>query len=168
MLRAYTKSLRNYARYLTRNEEDAKDLFQETALRTWRYYHRFARGTNFYAWATRIMVNIHQAEARKASRRQRLISERARPNEAMFQAESVESDATAILMRQAIDDAHYGLPAATRSVFSDVRAGQSYRAIAEERHLPIGTVKSRVHAARESIARACGLRRRDPHHASAA
>ena len=43
--------------YLTRRREDAEDLFQETYLRAFRFFHQFTPGTNCRAWLLTIMHN---------------------------------------------------------------------------------------------------------------
>ena len=59
---------------MTRNEKDAEDLVQETCLKAFRSFNKFNKGTNFKAWAFRIMTNTfinlyHQRkrETRKAA-----------------------------------------------------------------------------------------------------
>ena len=42
---------------LTRNPNDAADLFQETFLRAFRFFHQFTPGTNCRAWLLTIMYN---------------------------------------------------------------------------------------------------------------
>src|SRR5215510_1434662 len=43
--------------YLTRQREEAEDLFQETYLRAFRFFHQFTPGTNCRAWLLTIMHN---------------------------------------------------------------------------------------------------------------
>src|SRR5882724_6376324 len=43
--------------YLTRHKEEAEDLFQETYLRAFRFFHQFTPGTNCRAWLLTIMHN---------------------------------------------------------------------------------------------------------------
>ena len=42
---------------MTHNQLDAEDLVQETAMKAFRYFYRFDRGTNFRAWVYRILTN---------------------------------------------------------------------------------------------------------------
>lgn len=51
----HLKSLYNLALRLSRNDRDAEDLVQDTYLRAYRFYHRFAPGTNIRAWLFRIL-----------------------------------------------------------------------------------------------------------------
>src|SRR5215813_6504882 len=50
--------------YLTRNKEEAEDLFQETYLRAFRFFHQFTPGTNCRAWLLTIMHNVWKSRAR--------------------------------------------------------------------------------------------------------
>ncbi len=43
--------------YLTRQREEAEDLFQDTYLRAFRFFHQFTPGTNCRAWLLTIMHN---------------------------------------------------------------------------------------------------------------
>src|ERR1700732_525300 len=45
------------ALYLTRNQEEANDLCQETMLRAYRSFHQFTVGTNCRAWLLTILHN---------------------------------------------------------------------------------------------------------------
>ncbi|MCB0640796.1 MAG: sigma-70 family RNA polymerase sigma factor, partial [Phaeodactylibacter sp.] len=53
-----TSLLQAFAYNLTKNQEDAKDLFQETAYRAMTNRDKFRPGTNFKAWLFTIMKNI--------------------------------------------------------------------------------------------------------------
>ena len=50
--------LQSFAYNLTKNVEDAKDLFQETAFRALTNREKFNTGTNLKAWLFTIMKNI--------------------------------------------------------------------------------------------------------------
>ncbi|MCB0615041.1 MAG: RNA polymerase sigma factor, partial [Phaeodactylibacter sp.] len=57
--------LHSFAYNLTKNAEDAKDLFQETAFRALTNRDKFRPGTNFKAWLFTIMKNIFINNYRK-------------------------------------------------------------------------------------------------------
>jgi RNA polymerase sigma-70 factor, ECF subfamily len=61
-------ALRSLARLLTRNEEAAADLTQDTLTKAWKARNSFAPGTNLKAWLTTIMRNHFRSEARRAWR----------------------------------------------------------------------------------------------------
>ncbi|MBU2020128.1 MAG: RNA polymerase sigma factor, partial [Bacteroidetes bacterium] len=50
--------LKAFAFTFTRNEEDAKDLTQETILKAFTYRNKYTPHTNFKAWVFTIMRNI--------------------------------------------------------------------------------------------------------------
>jgi len=57
LFREHLNGLYALALRMTRNPLDAEDLVQETALKAYRYFHRFDAGTNFRAWIYRILTN---------------------------------------------------------------------------------------------------------------
>ena len=58
--------LRAYARRLAREGTDADDLMQDTMLRCWAARSRFEPGSNFAAWARRVMLNRFLSGRRRA------------------------------------------------------------------------------------------------------
>lgn len=61
-------ALRRAARLLTRNEEAAADLTQETLAKAWAARFTFSAGTNLKAWLFTIMRNQFRSEMRRAWR----------------------------------------------------------------------------------------------------
>jgi len=61
----FVDALYNTAYRMTRNSEDAEDLVQETYLKAYKYYDKFAEGTNFKAWLFKIMKNTFINNYRK-------------------------------------------------------------------------------------------------------
>lgn len=57
-----------YALHLTRNRPDADDLYQETALKAFRAWHRLPCDANHRAWLYRIATNAFLSDKRKTSR----------------------------------------------------------------------------------------------------
>jgi len=53
----YLSTLYNYAFYLTKDEEDANDLVQDTFVKAFRFMENFQEGTNEKAWLFKIMKN---------------------------------------------------------------------------------------------------------------
>jgi len=62
-----TTLLNSFAYKLTKNSEDAKDLYQETAFRAMSNRDKFRPGTNLKAWLFTIMKNIFINNYRKKS-----------------------------------------------------------------------------------------------------
>jgi RNA polymerase sigma-70 factor (ECF subfamily) len=54
---------------MTRNAADAEDVVQEAAMRAYRAFDSFERGTNFKAWFYKILTNCCYARHRTMKRR---------------------------------------------------------------------------------------------------
>jgi RNA polymerase sigma-70 factor (ECF subfamily) len=147
---------------MTRNREDAEDLLQDTVLRAFRFFDRFERGTNFKAWALRMMTNLYINQYHKAARQgERVdledVDEFSIYAELYYQAgcshpadpcEQVLAKLGEETIRAAID----ALPPDFRLVvtLADVE-GLSYEEIAQAAEIPVGTVKSRLYRGRHQV-----------------
>ena len=67
---AVSGSLRGFAMNLVRDASLADDLFQETALRAFRYQSKYEGNTNLKAWLSTIMRNLFINQYRKEKKRQ--------------------------------------------------------------------------------------------------
>lgn len=65
---AHIPALRGHAKALTRNEEAAADLAQETLARAWQARSTFTAGTNLRAWLFTIMRNQFRSDLRRSWR----------------------------------------------------------------------------------------------------
>jgi RNA polymerase sigma factor (sigma-70 family) len=61
----YVDSLYNTAYRMTGNSQDAEDLVQETFFKAYKYYDKFAEGTNLKAWLFKILKNTFINNYRK-------------------------------------------------------------------------------------------------------
>lgn len=147
-------SLYNFAYFLSQNEEDAKDLLQETYLKAYKYSTYYTKGTNAKAWLLRILKNTFINDYRKRSKR---------PQQVDFDEayqEDVEEQAT-IDLRQELFSNLIGdeITKALNSLDVDYRViillcdveGFKYEEIATIMDVPIGTVRSRLHRARKLL-----------------
>ena len=64
----HINSMYNFAYRLTFEEDDAKDLVQDTYLKAFRFIESFERGTNARAWLFRILKNSFINDFRKKSK----------------------------------------------------------------------------------------------------
>jgi len=142
--------LYGFALKLTRNQEDAKDLIQETSWRAYKNIEKFRMGTYFKAWMTTIMRNTFINNYRKNKKRKTL----EKPvDDFLFAVESntISSGAESSLMVEEVKSAitdmsdNYSVP------FDMFCQGYQYMEIAEHLDIPIGTVKSRIHFARKKL-----------------
>jgi RNA polymerase sigma-70 factor (ECF subfamily) len=156
----HTDALLRTALRMTRNQNDAEDLVQETMLKAYRFFDRFERGSNIKAWLFKIMTNIFINNYRQKARKPTGVSyediddnflyhqlENSRgitadPEEMLF-SKLMDSD-----VRSAIGD----LPEDFRMVVVlAFLEGFSYEEIAEIADIQLGTVKSRLHRARKLL-----------------
>jgi RNA polymerase sigma-70 factor (ECF subfamily) len=145
-LKSVLPRLRIYARSLTRDRDAAEDLVHDTVVKALAGRHSFQPGTNLAAWLFRIQRN----EFISGLRRQRPTV----PVDAA--AESISHPAhqeSRLIMREFI--AAFGkLPTAQReALVLAVLEGLRYEVIAAHTGVSVGTVKSRISRARDSLER---------------
>lgn len=146
-----SQSLRAFSLKLTGNNDDAEDLFQDTALRIITNADKYNQGTNFKAWAVTIMRNIFINNYRKRVRRNLIIDQT--PNNYYINSgdnsigNEGESDITFIELMGMVNT----LPEDFRKPFMMAYEGYKYEEIAEELGSPLGTIKSRIFFARKKL-----------------
>jgi RNA polymerase sigma-70 factor (ECF subfamily) len=145
--------LYNFARWLTRNTEEAEDLVQETYVKALKGFSSFQLGTNFRAWMYRILRNtfLTSRTGLRATMTVPLDPEQDGP-ELPVENETPEtflmkrSDSQLVL--SAIDE----LPAHHRETLLLCEVEEmSYQEIAETLSIPVGTVMSRLSRARRTL-----------------
>lgn len=156
--------LRKAALKLTHSLESAEDLVQETLLHAYRGFSRFKQGSNLKAWLMRIMLNLFISHYRHQKRTVATVSleglleelELAEENAELLLDEAISPEE--VLMAKVMDDevakALESLPEPFREVviLCDIE-GLSYAEAAQALGIPIGTVRSRLSRARETLRR---------------
>lgn len=137
-----------FAKRLTGNQENAKDLMQETMIRAYASRHNFTEASNFKAWVTTIMRNCFINDYRKKVTRNKV--------EQSFQitpavSQSVRNLAPTTLMMKELRNMLDDLSEGNRIPFELFFNGYEYLEIAERLELPMGTVKSRIFCARKKL-----------------
>jgi RNA polymerase sigma-70 factor, ECF subfamily len=147
---------------LTRHEQAAEDLLQDTLERGFVHFGRYQPATNVRAWPFQIMRNVRISAYRSAARRPAMMSldaveQHSAPGsvltETLLQG-SVESLVVSRLGEEAILHAIERLPKEYRLtvVLSDVE-GYAYKEMAALLDVPLGTVTSRLHRGRRQLQR---------------
>lgn len=159
----YGKQTYNYAYRLTGNEADARDLTQEAFLRVFRAWRSFQPGTSFLSWIYRIVTNLHRDQLRK--RKGVFLQELPDDNISHeLPKDTLRHDPiTAIHEQQlsaSVENALRQLTPDQRAVviLADVEE-RSYQEIADVLACSIGTVRSRLHRARQQLRKLIPLQR---------
>ena len=149
----HRQRLQKFAYYLTRDEEDSKDLVQETFCRAYLYRHKFRADTNLSAWLCTIMRNIFFNMRKKQSVRQQMHTfELTSVEQVSFKsAFCTDNLAPNAFLSEDLRSALSTTDIALRKPFLMYFYGFKYREIAEQMSLPIGTVKHRIHLAKKSL-----------------
>ncbi|WP_334119604.1 RNA polymerase sigma factor RpoE [Limnobacter sp.] len=158
-----SKYHRRVGRLLTRmvrNQEDIEDIVQETFIKAYRAIGNFRGDSAFYTWIYRIAINTAKNLLVTQGRRPSTLkesndgdSETFEDNAALSNIDTPESLYQTKQIGEAVNEAMAALPEELRSaiVMREID-GLSYEEIAAAMDCPIGTVRSRIFRARESIA----------------
>ena len=153
------EALYNFAYSLAGNEEDARDLVQETYLKAHRFIHLYESGTNAKAWLFRILKNafINEYRRKKAQPVKTDYEEFVTyqdSEDTPYSAASLDmrSDVFKGLIGDEVTNALNSLPVDFKTVIilCDIE-GFTYEEIAKITDIPIGTVRSRLHRARNML-----------------
>jgi RNA polymerase sigma factor (sigma-70 family) len=141
--------LKAFAMGFTRNEEDAKDLTQETMLKAITYKNYYTPQTNFKAWVFTIMRNIFINQYRRKVK-SRTIFDNSKDlflvNNAT-EGNTPENHITAMEIEKQVNTLNFDY----KRPFDMHHEGFKYKEIADELGIPIGTVKSRIFIARKKL-----------------
>ena len=150
--------LYNFALRTTGNENDARDLLQETYLKAYRFWDKYEKGTNIRAWLFRIMKNSYINRYRKETKEPDKVDYEDIENfYNVIRAEStdpndLQEQLYGNLLGDEVTKALQSLPDDFRTVviLCDIE-GLTYEEIAEFVECPIGTVRSRLHRGRKLL-----------------
>ena len=158
----YKDQLFKSALRMTRSVEDAEDLIQETYLKAYKYYERFAEGTNFKAWLFKIMKNTFINSYRKKKLQPPKVDfddvQEGLEETLMEAANDPNTDPEAGVLSTEMDhevrQTLVELPHDYKMVvlLADLE-GFSYKEIADILEVPVGTVMSRLYRGRRMLER---------------
>ncbi|MCW3112249.1 MAG: polymerase sigma factor [Segetibacter sp.] len=151
MLLANAEFLRPFAITLTRDNETAKDLFQETLFRALANKEKYNVGTNIKAWLYTIMRNVFINNYRKKARENTVLD--STPNDFLldYNQTTTDNNAIATLQLKEIKASIHELPDIFKKPFLLYFDGFKYHEIAGMLKEPLGTIKSRIHFARKLL-----------------
>lgn len=144
--------LYNFACWLSGNPDEARDLVQETFLKSLRGFSSFREGTNFRAWMYRILRNTFLTSRTGLERR----STQQEDEEGFADLAVSQETPELSLMRRADTELVQAAIAQLAPVFREVilladLEEMRYQEIAETLDIPIGTVMSRLARARKQV-----------------
>jgi RNA polymerase sigma-70 factor, ECF subfamily len=146
-----TSVLYSFAYNLTKNIEDSRDLFQETAFRALSNRDKFSPGTNFKAWVFTIMKNIFINNYRKKVKANTIMDSTDNQYYINSGSNAVLNNGDSNIMYEELTGMVASLDESIRVPFEMHHDGFKYQEIADQLSLPLGTVKSRIFFARKEL-----------------
>ena len=143
--------LQAFAYNLTKNNEDAKDLMQETAFRAMTNQDKFLAGTNLKAWLFTIMKNIFINNYRKKMKSNTIMDSTDNLYYINSGSTIISNAAESNITMQELTGMLDSLDESIRIPFLMHYQGYKYQEIADHLSLPLGTVKSRIFFARKEL-----------------
>jgi RNA polymerase sigma-70 factor, ECF subfamily len=159
---AQLDSLYRTALRLTRNQQEAEDLVQETMLKAFRFANTFQPGTNLRAWLFRILntsaINRYRKQATHPTTaplpegEDFYLYNRIRDMSGQELSAGAEEEVLSKYLDEDVYKALNDLPLNFRMpvILADIE-GLSYKEIAEALQIPIGTVMSRISRGRRQL-----------------
>lgn len=154
----HINSMYNFAYRLTLDRDDTKDLVQDTYLKAYRFIESFQKGTNAKAWLFRILKNSFINDYRKKTKEPSKVDYQ--EVETYYNSEDVNRQITPDLRVESLKDMIGDeISNALNSLDVDFRTviilcdleGFKYEEMAKILDIPIGTVRSRLHRARNLL-----------------
>ena len=151
-------ALYNFAYHLTYNEDDANDLVQETYLKAYRFADSYVEGTNAKAWLFKILKNAFINEYRKKVKQpnrvdyEDIVNYHDADDTHLVGSVDLREEIFQGMIGDEVTKAINSLPVDFRTVIllCDIE-GFTYEEIAKIIDIPIGTVRSRLHRARQML-----------------
>jgi RNA polymerase sigma-70 factor (ECF subfamily) len=137
--------LKPFAITLTKDQEIAKDLCQETLCKAFTYRDKYEPGTNIKAWLYTIMRNIFINDYRRNNRK-KVVMDVVKSSVTPY---ALSSD-TRMRLKE-INTAIHDLPLIFKNAALLYLHGYKYHEIAVALNEPLGTIKSRIHFAKKML-----------------
>lgn len=145
LIEAEIPRLRRYARALTRGQEGADDLVQETLLRALEKTHLWQAGTNLRAWLFTLLHNNYVNTVRRSARQGHRV-------DVEFAGLTTPAHQQRALELRDLERAIARLPEDQRTALLLIALeGMKYEEAAAVLDVPVGTIRSRLSRAREAL-----------------
>ena len=137
----------------TKSHEDSQDLTQQTFLKVWQQLKTFRGDSAFFTWVYRIAINLAKNHVSSAGFKKQKINTSI--EDADIEIKSFDDAELRLIHEQSLKEIRIfinNLPESLRTAFTlREQDGLSYEEISKITDTPIGTVRSRIFRARESI-----------------
>lgn len=140
-----------FAKKFTNDLEDANDLVQDTMIKAIRYSNLYKEGTNLKGWLYTIMRNTFINSYRKVARKNSIIDTSEELSSAQLKVSASGNLGENKFVMEDINKAIAVLEPVYAVPFLRYFEGYKYHEIAVELDIPIGTVKTRIHMARQVL-----------------
>jgi RNA polymerase sigma-70 factor (ECF subfamily) len=147
----HSDKLRYYAYNLTKNDEEANDLTQETMYKALKNKEKYVDKKNLQWWLFTIMKNTFINQYRRKKYRQKLLEDSKNLKKPELLKVDSEINLDMYMIRSDIRNAIMKLDGKYRIPFILFYKAYKYTEIAERLDLPLGTVKSRIYFARKML-----------------
>ncbi len=160
LVKLHGKSIYGFCYRLTGNKEDTDDLYQETFLRAVEQRFKMDASRNPKAFLLSIAILLHKNHRRKLARRQRIapiteLDDAATRSDSLASETMPEEAVLSLELRTRIRDAAHRLDDKLRlPLYMYYTADMTVEEIAATMRIPPGTVKSRLHKARQTMRKA--------------
>jgi RNA polymerase sigma-70 factor (ECF subfamily) len=160
LVEKYHRKLARLLSRMIRDQTEVEDVVQESFIKAYRALHNFRGDSAFYTWLYRIGINTAKNYLVSLGRKPQVLNdveiEDAENFEGGTDMRSMETPETAMATKQiaqTVKDTVETLPEDLRTAITlRELEGMSYEEIADIMQCPIGTVRSRIFRARETIA----------------
>ena len=136
-----------------KSKEDSEDLSQQTFIKVWQQLDTFRGDSAFFTWVYRIAINLAKNFVTSSGFKKQKINTSIQ--EAEIDISSFDDIESALIHNESLEEISYfidSLPESLKTAFVLRESeGKSYEEIAAITETPIGTVRSRIFRARESI-----------------
>jgi len=154
----HIEAMYNFAYRITYDEDSAKDLLQDTYYKAFKFIDSFHKGTNAKAWLFRILKNSFINEFRKKNKEPSMVDYQ--DVETYYNSDDVNEVITSDLRVEVLQDMIGDeVSNALNALAVDFRIviilcdleGFTYEEMSKILDIPIGTVRSRLHRARNLL-----------------
>jgi RNA polymerase sigma-70 factor, ECF subfamily len=160
LVEKYHRKLGRLVSRMVRDQAEVEDVVQEAFIKAYRALHNFRGDSAFYTWLYRIGINTAKNYLVSLGRKPQVLNdveiEDAENFEGVTDMRTMETPETAMANKQiaqTVNDTIANLPEELRTAITlRELEGMSYEEIADIMQCPIGTVRSRIFRARETIA----------------